>query len=109
MLLACFVLGCSSHKLEKPDNLLSPQKMEDVLVDINLTEAALDQMSMDSRQIVPEIVQQYDSVFQKHQIQADQFKISYEYYLADGKQMQKIYEKVVERLTILSDTRNTSK
>ncbi|MCF7559890.1 DUF4296 domain-containing protein [Sabulilitoribacter multivorans] len=98
----CLVLMATScHKLKapkKPDNLISKEKMVDILIDAKLIASA----SSANRRIMAEHgidIKTY--VYQKHNIDSLQFVLSNDYYAFYIKDYEAIYNKVEDSLEAL--------
>lgn len=104
--LVCFLIiglyACNSKG--KPDNLLSQDKMVEVLVDIHLTEGITSALPIayDSSQVLYKLLE-YD-VFLKHEVEDSVFSESLRYYMADPTIMDKIYLRVVDSLTVIDSS-----
>ena len=90
----------------KPKGTLSEKQMTDILVDIHLTEATL-RIATDSS-FRPEDTTQlrirFAQVFEKHNVDPDDFNVSLTYYLEHIEELDKIYVQVINRLTELDAT-----
>lgn len=86
---------------------LSEKEMVDVLVDINLTEAAL-KIGSDTTGIritdTTNMRIRFAEVFRKHDVDPDDFNTSLSYYLEHIDDLDKIYAEVITRLTTLEAT-----
>ncbi|WNH08338.1 DUF4296 domain-containing protein [Thalassobellus suaedae] len=105
MILKRFILGfgilllataCYEFKKpEKPENLISKDKMVDVLIDIKLLTSANNKY----RKILKDSGINHNTyVFEKHHIDSLQFALSNEYYAFHIKEYQEIYEKIKDSL-----------
>jgi hypothetical protein len=100
VIFACaFCSSCSHKGDETPSNIISKDKMIAVLVDIHLAEASADNRLLNLEQINSALATRYDSLFKKHDITFDQFKTSYDYYLAHADVLSEIYAEVVTELS----------
>lgn len=96
ILISVLVFGCSGiDKPQKPKNLISKDKMVDVLYDVYILNAAkgINKMELESKGIQPETF-----LFKKHQIDSLQFAQSNNYYAYDLKTYETMIEKVKERM-----------
>lgn len=85
--------GC---KPRRPEGVLSPQKLEDVLVDYHLAQGVADNMEADNHEVERYLLVQ--SVFRKHGLTEAEFDSSLVYYCSRAEEMEKIYGKVMERM-----------
>ena len=77
---------------------MKPETMVDVLVDIHLLEAS--QMNTGSNQSrINNTVVGYDIIFSKHGITAQEFDESFLYYRDHPKEMDELYQLVIDELT----------
>lgn len=86
------------EKPSKPDNLLSEDKMVDVLVEINLMSSAkgINKRELENRGIVPDTF-----IYNKHKIDSTQFANSNNFYAYDIEKYDKIYTRVKDSLEAL--------
>lgn len=102
LVLACLLLlsmaGCDENP--KPKNLLSEEKMVNVLIDIHLTEGIASSLPIpyDSSQVLYTLLEK--EVFVKHQVEDSVFTTSMIYYLQDPAIMDRIYARVVDSLVV---------
>ena len=96
LLISLFALSCNNiDKPKKPDNLISKNKMIDIITDINLANAAkgIDKKLLEKKGLNP---QSY--IYQKYDIDSIRFAESNNYYAYDVKEYEDIYLKVKQRL-----------
>ncbi|MFD2517085.1 DUF4296 domain-containing protein [Salinimicrobium flavum] len=99
LLFLLILSGCQDiHKSEKPGDLISEDKMVEVLTDISLLHGArsYNRSLMEEKGIKPE-----KFIYEKHGIDSLQFLKSSNYYAENYKQYQNIYGRVKERLEAL--------
>jgi len=92
--LTFFVLSCKTNRIEepeRPDNLISKNKMVEILYDMSIINAAkgVNKKVLESKGIYPE-----DYVFKKHDIDSLQFALSNAYYAYNLKVYEDIYNRV---------------
>ncbi len=104
--IALLSASCNSILNSKPTGMLSEKQMIDVLVDINLTEAALKtgDDSIARKGDTTELRERFAEVFKKNDIEPDRFNNSLNYYLKHIDELDKIYVEVINRLTALEAT-----
>ncbi|KGO79907.1 hypothetical protein Q763_11930 [Flavobacterium beibuense F44-8] len=93
--LSAICLFACNDKLQKPDNLLSEDKMEDILYDVALLQSI--------SSFAPAVLSANDIkidtyIYDKYQTDSLTFAQSNEYYAADFDRYEAILEKVSERL-----------
>lgn len=104
--LACLIwLGCApQNSVEPPEQLISPEKMEDVLYDLSLIKALKNTnfQKEESKSILTP-----DYLFKKHNIDSLQWEENLRYYSKNPKQFLLIYKKVQERYPQVLDSIDT--
>ena len=96
ILLFLLITSCSKiEKPKKPDNLISKDKMVDIIVDINLINAAkgINKRVLEENQINPEAY-----ILEKYNVDSIQFKASNNFYAYDIKAYEAIYKSAKEEL-----------
>ena len=100
LLLVC--LSCSEDLGEKPSKLITRDRMVEILVDIHLTDAAYQ-----TKRYTNETIKKYSesdyyySILKKHGIADSVFEKSLLYYSGKPKEFEKIYTRVINKLTLL--------
>jgi len=91
-----FFLVCCSHKEAQPDNVIPPDKMQDVLWDYMRADAyAAEVLRKDStKNDTLENIRLQQMIFSKYQITRTDFDRSYEYYVAHPKVMNTILDSI---------------
>lgn len=88
--------GCKQQLVDKPDNLIPPDKMEQILYDVSLLNAikGVDVKLLEKNKIEP---QEY--LYQKYHIDSLQFSESSIYYASDNpEEYAKIFERIKTKL-----------
>ena len=96
LLIALVIFSCNNiDKPKKPDNLISKDRMVDIITDISLMTAAkgLNKGLLEENAINPQ-----NYIYNKYSIDSVQFAESNNYYAYDVKEYEEIYLKVKERL-----------
>ena len=96
ILIALVLVSCYDiEKPKKPENLMSKDKMVDVLVELALVSSAkgINKRELENRGIVPDTF-----VYKKHKIDSTQFADSNTYYAFDIDAYADIYQKVRDSL-----------
>lgn len=104
--LVAFISSCSnSQKPKKPKNLISKEKMVDILIDVSIVNSAkgINKLTLEKNGVVPE---QY--IYKKYQIDSVQFILSNEYYTYHLKDYQDIIVKVNDSLSALKSVLNVA-
>ena len=101
--LLIFLVACNND--DKPDNLIAEDKMANVLIDMHLSDAALDvRFNQDSLLIFAK--DRYNYVFKKHEIDSAKFSTSLKYYGKNTEQIKEIYKVVEDSLLRIQDKIN---
>lgn len=92
-----FVVSCNDGvtKPKKPDNLIPKSTMVDIIVDINLMNAA---KGVNKRLLEEKVVNPEAYIYKKYNIDSLQFSKSSDYYAYDIKTYEAIYQQAKERL-----------
>lgn len=93
LVLAALLLfaGCRARR---PENVLSPRKMESLLYDYHLAQAVVNNLPYEDK-YQAEFYRNYE--FQKHGVTKDEFDASVLWYTRNPKELNKIYEKLYAR------------
>jgi hypothetical protein len=102
LFLLVLVISCDNKSLQtiaEPPGLLTRENMAKVLADMHVVEAALQAKaySADSVKALSEGYNQF--IFEKHGVEQEQFKASFDYYLSNSLQMDTIMGFVIEELS----------
>ncbi|PSR52914.1 DUF4296 domain-containing protein [Adhaeribacter arboris] len=94
------LVRCSPTGEPKPANLLSEEKMTRIMIDVHLAEAQIENagLPLDSGEAVYR--KMHREILRKHQVKEADFNNSYQYYLRNLNGLDKIYEKVIDSLTV---------
>lgn len=100
LLIAIFLSACKGKSEEKKGEVIDEEKFIDILVDVHIADAILTINSdvKNPELYVPENF--YYQVLNNHGITREDFDRSIEYYADDPAVLQKIYEKVSEKIGI---------
>ena len=106
LVLSAILLGlvaCQDGKkntAEKPKNLVSPEKMEQVLSELHIIDALINQKSLAADSAKKLSTDYYDFIYRKYGVTATDFDNSFQYYLHNPADMDSIYVKVLENLNL---------
>ena len=93
-------LGSCKHLTDdKPADLIPQQQMIDILVDIHVADALVEQKYGAQNPNLPLTNALYTRIDQNYHITAAQYKTSYHYYEAHPQLMDKMYEQVITELS----------
>jgi len=94
------ICACTETKQEPPENLLSEAQMVAFLIDTHMLEGQR-QAARVSKDTTAHIYREFEvELYEKHQIDSQQFIDSYHYYLANVEQLSDIYDAVIDSLSL---------
>ncbi|MEJ8801891.1 DUF4296 domain-containing protein [Pontibacter sp. H249] len=100
-ILFCFsLLACGNNEDKTPANLLPQEKMVQVLTDIHIAEAQIESKIVYPDTALMVFNHQEKEIFKKHGITEQEFRDTYNYYKENLKQMDKLYEIIVDTLSL---------
>ena len=90
----CLTMSCNNSVVDKPDNLITKDKMFDILYDISLIEA------IKSQNIKGGLSSKEGSnyIYKKYKIDSIQFINSNKYYASNVEEYKKMFDKIKEKL-----------
>lgn len=107
--LAFYFLACKSPNGEKPKNLLSKEKMADILVAMHKAEALTNSAGIPSSDTSFYIFEQYEKeIFKKQQVDTADYYKSYKFYLVNPEEFADLYKLVVDNITIQNKADSTA-
>jgi hypothetical protein len=92
-------IGCKHIADDKPAGLVPQDQMIQILADIHIADAVVDQKSGQQATNLPLTNALYTRIFQNYHITAAQYKASYKYYEVHPKLMDDIYTQVITELS----------
>jgi len=100
LILIFFLSSCSQKEVSIPEEVLKPEQMTAVIVDIQLAESALLQMEQNGQNAGLFKKRVYDLLFEKHKIKREKFDSSLSYYsLYNVPKLDAIYAEVITQLS----------
>lgn len=102
--LVCFFLCACGSKT--PPGILNKKQMTDVLIDVHITDANLNNVSQQSDSLYKYGMGQYLQVFKAHHTDSAQFKKSFNYYSRNPDQLNEMYDDVLAKLKFKVDSVN---
>ena len=96
-----FLYACSSieDRVDIPDTVLSQEKMEEVMVDIHLLEAALNVSSFSRDQVVVNNINPNSDILKKNNITKKQYNESFDFYSKNPLLLAEVYQLVLNNLS----------
>ncbi len=100
-ILFCLLLfGCQSQQDDKPENMVPVQKMVRILADIHTAEAMIEHSVSYPDTALVIYADHQEAILKKHKVKPQAFKDTYRYYLTHIEEMDKLYEIVVDTLSV---------
>jgi hypothetical protein len=100
LLAGLFLQACTSPLDPAPADLIPEKKMTAILVDIHVAESRVENLGLphDTASVYFQRLQQ--EIFKKHKVKPEKFYKSFDYYVMNVSELDKIYEKVVDSLSV---------
>jgi len=92
------LISCEKPYVTKPDNLISQSDMEDILVDLYLTQQMVNSSSSSSSNYILDHAKNSKYILDQHEVTTKAFENSYKYYFAQPSTYQKILDNVKDDL-----------
>ena len=93
-------LSCGAPKTKIPQDILSENIFINLLKDIHLAEAKYElHKTKGMENAKNELAHNYSAIYKTHEITADDFDKTLDYYAQHPEQLEKIYTSVLEQLT----------
>nr|WP_255709838.1 DUF4296 domain-containing protein [Pontibacter harenae] len=94
------MLSCTKQKTQRPDNLIPEEKMVRIMADVHTVEALVE-----AKQLYPDTaLMTYNrakrEILEKHEVSEEKFRATYTYYLENVDQMDKLYEIIIDTLSV---------
>jgi hypothetical protein len=100
LFISCLAITCCKRTEDIPEGILKQNQMMPVMLDIYLAESQLTELRLD-RDTTASIFDTYEGViFERHNVDHEQYKKSLTYYYDHTKQLEIIYEAMLDTLTI---------
>jgi hypothetical protein len=102
VVLVFILFGCSSSDEKKlPAHILDTDEFAMVMIDVQLAEGMKAQRISISQDDEGSVFELYKAIFEKHNVEEDEFMETYDYYRKHPEQMEKVYEQVLDSLNKL--------
>jgi len=93
------LFSCACNKIAVPEGVIAPENMTALLIDIQITEAALIEVQQSGRDVDKYQKVFYGYVFEKHNILEKDFELSISFYIRNLELLDKIYADVITGLS----------
>ena len=101
-LLLLFFVSCNSATDKSSSNeKLNKDKMVEVLMDVHLAEASFTVVDRNKKDAQSEMENEYALIFKKHEVKAEDFFSTFNYYIAHPALLDSVYGELVSRITTL--------
>ena len=97
-LIASLYTGCKSE--DKPEDILSEQQMMSFFLDIYEAESSLTSLGMERDTVLAIFSEYEDVIFERHNLNKEQYQKSLTYYYDNPGKLEKIYEILIDTLTL---------
>ncbi|WP_321368826.1 DUF4296 domain-containing protein [uncultured Draconibacterium sp.] len=101
--------ACEDEIMTKPEHLIKEKKMINMLVDVHLADAAFNHFRYDSAMLNNRTENFYYSVLDKYEVPDSVFEQSLVYYASFPKDFEKMYRKVMSRLSEMEQEKSGRK
>lgn len=95
--------GCSNNN-SIPKDLLSEDTLIQVIVDMHIADAILIEPSVQQKQMVINKNKFYNTILNKHSLTSEEFQKNLNFYSDNPEKFDKIYERVIEELSVIQGT-----
>lgn len=110
LIIAVFAFtACENEIIPKPEHLIKEKQMINMLVDVHLADATYNHFRYDSTMLNNTSENFYYSVLDKYEVPDSVFEKSLVYYASYPKDFEKMYRKVMSRLSELEQERSGRK
>ena len=93
--------ACTAPEDQRPDNLIDEGRMADILTEVHIAEARVGRLSLGSIDSTNIAYKHLESqIFRKFGVDTTTYRKSYSFYASRPADMEAIYKKVVDKLTI---------
>lgn len=94
------LVGCGSKEPKRPEGLLPEAKMVQLLADVHIAEARIE-----SRIVYPDTAlmvfnREQQQIFEEHGVAPEDFRKTYQFYLENLSQMDRLYEVILDTLSV---------
>ncbi|MES2113059.1 MAG: DUF4296 domain-containing protein [Bacteroidota bacterium] len=99
-----FLISCKGG--DTPDGIIDQKKMTSLLVEVHLVDGRMFSLLQNQDSINRYGTRRYDALFKRYHTDSVTFKKSLHYYAMTPVQMQKMYDTILNKLKIKSDSLN---
>lgn len=105
-LILIFVFGCSKKEDAAKEGVLSQEQLSSLLIDIYIAEAVADNLPLLKDSAMTYFLPFEQKLLKEKNIGDSTLKKTYTYYLSHPKELEKVYEVVIDSLTVREQRTN---
>lgn len=94
------LLSCQSENEEMPENMIPQAEMVQILADIHTLEAQVEGQIIYPDTALMTFNYGQEQLLKRHGVTREQFRNSYHYYVTHVKEMNKLYETIIDTLSL---------
>lgn len=94
------LVGCGQSSEKRPADLLPEQKMVQILADVHIAEARIENRIMYPDTALMIYNKEQQLILDKHGVEPEDFRATYSYYLNNLSQMDRLYEIILDTLSV---------
>jgi hypothetical protein len=98
--LFAFLLSCGEKKKEDTKGILKKSELSAFLIEIYMGEARIDNLSLSKDSAIKLFLPYEEKLMKKFNLNDSTLKKTYEYYLANPKEMEAVYDAVIDTLSL---------
>ena len=96
-----FTTACSYNNQTKPNPFFERKKMAEILTDISIAEAGVNQSVVNKDSFEVPLKTYHDFIYKKYSTNQKEFKANYTYYIENPVLLDSVYSDVMNNLTTL--------
>jgi Domain of unknown function (DUF4296) len=94
---ALFLISCSPQG-NRPEKLISKEKMASILINIHMAEASIEKLGLPKDSALSFYSEMEGAILARYQVDSSSFRSSFKYYASNIKDLDEIYEWVLDTL-----------
>jgi hypothetical protein len=94
------LFGCGQENSQKPAHLLPEDKMVQILADVHIAEARIENHILYPDTALMVFSNEQQRILERHAVEEDAFRETYRYYLSNLREMDKLYEIILDTLSV---------
>jgi hypothetical protein len=101
------MFACNKKQAKAPANLIPKDKMVQILADVHIAEAQVESQIIYPDTAIMAFNYKEKEIFRKHGVTEQKFRKTYQYYKDNLKEMDALYEVIVDTLSLRETKLNT--